>query len=296
VRTNKDDDRKTTKTNKFKQMAEKRKHLSSGGGTPLFDLPDDVEMLAVTKGENRIDIIPYEVSVSNHPEVSKGETWCERTFYIHRGIGPEENWYVCPYKTMGDPCPICEERARLKKDENADEETLKALKPSMRQLFNVLNDDGDVVPWAFPHWNFGMLLEEEVRQSNDDTIGSFYELQGGKTLVVRFKERTSAKGSYLEASRIDFEDRKDIDEDVLKDAFDLDKILVVLSYEELEKSFLGTVASDTDNKDSDKDPDDSRDSRRSHRASRADKDKDDPDPDKDERDTRRRRRSARHED
>jgi hypothetical protein len=84
----------------------------------------DVSLFAPNKeGMKRVDILAYEVGKGN-PEADEGDLHYERTFYVHRRIGSDNNDYVCPNKTAGKKCPICEYRNKLRMDPDADEELI----------------------------------------------------------------------------------------------------------------------------------------------------------------------------
>ncbi len=237
---------------KVKEKIEKKASKQKGYG--LYNLPEGVDFFRPQKpGIYHIDILPYLVTVNNHPEVNSGEVWYERTVYIHFGIGDEQLAYICP-KTIGKKCPICEQRAKLMKDPNADEELIKQLKPRERQLFNVIDLDNEddvnkIKIWEVSNYLFGEFLEEEIK-NGDDENASFFFYEGGKTLKVRFKQESFGDSQFLKTHRIDFEDREDYGKEILKKTVDLDKILIVLSYEGLEKKFLG-IDVDNDEKDTD---------------------------------------------
>jgi hypothetical protein len=83
---------------------------------------------------------------------------------------------------------------------------------------------------------FGRKLEEEIRES-DEANAAFAELSGGKTLKVRWEAKSMGTNKFVEAGRIDFLDREDIDESALDVVVDLDKAMKILPYEEIEKIF-----------------------------------------------------------
>ena len=213
-----------------------------GGGTKFNNLPEGIDFYRPSAGISRLDIIPYVVSVDNHPEgIDKGDIWQVRTILVHYGVGPEEKTYLCR-KTIGKRCPICEYAAKLRKTGEADEETLKSLKPSKRDLYNVIDTedrDKGIQLWEHSYFLFGARLEEELNESDEEYDG--YALPDeGYTLKVRFKEKQLGKSKFYETTRIDFIDRKkQYDDDIVEQATDLDAILNVLSYEELEQIFLG---------------------------------------------------------
>ncbi len=239
---------------RVRKRAETRK---SSGGLSTLDLPEGVELFKPEKGSVEFDIVPYRVSVDTHPEVKKGELWYERTYLAHRNVGPDEQFLVCP-RTIGKRCPICEEHQKLKRDPNAEDEVVDALRAKERELFNVVLKDGDgsVMVLDISTYLFGRMLEEEIRDGDLEVAG-FAELKGGKTLKVRWVEKKMGKQAFVEAGRIDFIDRDDLDEDETLDAVvDLDRILKILSYEEIEKIFQAGAESDDDGKDDDSDDDD----------------------------------------
>jgi preprotein translocase subunit YajC len=76
----------------------------------------------------------------------------------------------------------------------------------------------------------------------------------GRTLTVRFSDATFEGRKYLECTRIDFRERKDMDEDkILKQSPCLDEVLNVLPYEKLNAMFFqleGDGAATEEDKDS----------------------------------------------
>lgn len=239
----------------MRDRVRKRAESHSKGQSTVV-LPDGVERFDVKAGPNILSVIPYEVSVENHSEqVPVSEYWYEKTFGIHYNIGPMDRPRVCPAMTAGKPCPICEEQARLRKDPDADEDTVKALRPKERQLFNVEDPKGDpgvVQILEISYHLFGKQLEEEVQQEDD--LAGFADIEGGKVIRVRFKKKKFGGNSYLEADRFDFKDRKDLSNKILEEALDLDTLVQVPSYEELKKEFEGGAVEDEDD-DTGKDDD-----------------------------------------
>lgn len=235
--------KRTSMRSKVKNRAQERESTAGAG---WMNIDGDVEFFNPKKGRNTFDILPYEVTVDNHPEVAAGELWYQRTVWIHYGIGAEEKSYICPLKTIGKKCPICEHRAQLMKDPDADEDAIKDLKPRERELFNVRHDD-TIKLFTFSYHLFGKQLEEEVREGSDEYAG-FADLEDGYTLKVRFSEKKFGGNKFLEASRIDFTQKDDEDESVLNDVFNLDEILHILSYKDLEKVYWELAEQESEDK------------------------------------------------
>lgn len=224
----------------LRDRVRKRAETHKGGNASTVKLPEGVEWFTPRKGSVVLDILPYRVSIDGHPQAKKGELWYERTFFVHRDIGPEKTQVVCP-STFNKPCPVCEEWRKLRKEEGVDEGTVDALRPKERQLFNVIDVDKDpdkVLVWDVSFHLFGKLLEQEVREGDEDNA-AFCELTNGKSLKVRFDEVKNGKYTFMEASRIDFVDREDYGDDVLELVTDLDKTLVIVDGPTLSKMFNG---------------------------------------------------------
>jgi len=219
-----------------------------------LNLPDGVEWFEEKK-RIKIDILPYEVSVPNHPDgVEPGELWYKMPYKIHFNIGSDNSAFVCP-GTFRKKCPICEYRAQLARKADADEDILAALKPKDRVLYNVISrqrdDDPDIRVWDISYYNFQEMLDEEIAEGDEENA-AFPDLEGGKTLRVRFSQETFKKGKFFRASRIDFDDRDDYDESILDEVVPLDAELNVLPYKELEKRFLELDEGDEDEQEEEK--------------------------------------------
>jgi len=236
---------------KAHKKADKEKNNVSG----YLVLPDDMKSFKLKKGSNEIDILPYEVSVDTHPEQDKGELFYQRTIFVHYNVGPEEQSLLCP-KTLGKnmPCPICKDVAKMYKDPDVDDDTISDIKAKKRELFNVndATEEGeDPQLLEISYYNFGKLLDEEIREGGPD-IGDFAELEGGKTIKVRMGSDTAGSYAFIKATRIDFEDRDDYDEDILDKVADLDAMLVVKSFEEIEAIYNGEAPESTNSSEEQK--------------------------------------------
>jgi len=214
----------------------------------VVKIPDDVEEFSPKKeGTYRIDIIPYVVpdksAAGPNPNAAPGELHYERTFFIHRDIGVDEQRYVCPKRTAGKPCPICEHRKEIMEDPNGDEDLAKALAPKQRQLWNVFDHEEPgkgVKVWEVSYHLFGKQLKREVMHADeDDGYEYFADPEEGMKLRVGMEEQKIGKNSFLEAATIGFKPRtKALPKKVLDGAHPLDNLIIIYPYDKLKTIFL----------------------------------------------------------
>jgi hypothetical protein len=222
---------------RFRKRATEHK-AQGGGGGGYIRLDPDLPFYKPKAGVNLIDIIPYEVSDKKHLDKAEvGELWPRRPIKTHFKIGVDEKSVLCPL-TIGKPCPICAHR----KTANLDEDGKKALLPKDREVMFVVPYDGDgagkLHVWEISYHLFGKMLEEEVEA--DENVAGFYDPKEGLTLKVRFNEKQMGKQKFLEAKRIDFEERDaPISKKILEQVQNLDQCMVIMEYAALERQFLG---------------------------------------------------------
>ena len=125
------------------RSASETKDRASKGNTD-FDriLKAGVKMWKPNDGENRIRILPPTWDGARHFGLD---------VYVHYGVGPDRQSYLCPHKMQEAPCPICEEREQARRDE--DEDYAKELEPKRRVLIYLIDRDHEkegVQAWAMP--------------------------------------------------------------------------------------------------------------------------------------------------
>lgn len=244
--------KKSVFAGKVRHNAEKTR---AGATYGYLNLPKGVGVFSPKpKSKALLDFVPYEVTDPKHPDrdddleiAVPGSLWYRRPFQVHRNIGSNNESVVC-LRSIGKKCPICEARADMIK-QGADKEDTDALKPSKRCLYIVVPREMRKVPEE-PHifdmseYLFQNLLTEELQEDEENEI--FPDPEIGKTLKIRFSASTIGKSKpFAEASRIDFIDRDEpIDEDILDGVPNLDKVLNILSYSQLEKLFLDVDVDD----------------------------------------------------
>jgi hypothetical protein len=239
--------------------AKKDEGFSSGVGVLNFDVIGGYKKELIYKPKrndyNRIDIIPYLVSSKFHPDkLKKGTPDYLLNVKVHRYIGPSNATVICLAAMYGKPCPICEEKEEvLKSLEGATkEEKASKLKPynwSKRAFYCVI--DLELPPEKQEMQIFEEshhLFEKELVMAAATRDGGFIlfsDIEEGKSVDFYAEETTSPYGSFNSYKKMQFEDRKPYDEKVYEEAFPLDEMLIIPSYEEVRNIFYG-VGEDTD--------------------------------------------------
>jgi hypothetical protein len=291
---------KKKKESKFKGKVSRnvtaQQQASSSYG--YLNLPKGINMFKPEPGGRcTLDFMPYIISDKKHLDRNDeyedclvGDLWYKKPFKVHKNVGQEEDSVIC-LKTFGKPCPICEHRAQLAKEGETDKDTLKELAPKDRVLYCVIplsgkDPDGKSYEEK-PHimdmswWLFQDLLNQELEENEDNAV--FPDLEEGLSLKIRWDSSTMGKGKpYAEASRIDFEERDEAyDESILKEIPDLDTVLKVLSYKELEAIFFDTDP-DEDEDDETEDFDEVEDEEEEEKPRRKKKTARKPEPEEDD--------------
>ncbi len=247
---------KSSFRDKVKAAAGKEK--TGGASYGYLNLPKGIKVFSPEPGgKHTLDFIPYEVTDKYHLDrdtdvgiAVPGELWYKKPFKVHRNVGVNEETVVCP-TTFGKPCPICD-YAKKRKDEGAEQDELKALRPSKRNLYAVIpigekKHEESIHVWDSSQFLFQDLLNEELEENDDYLV--FPDLEEGLSLKIRFDKTTFGSSKpFATASRIDFLKRKEgYNEDILEEVPNLDEMLKVLSYKEIDNLFMGEeLAGDED--------------------------------------------------
>ena len=228
---------KSKKKRKLSSARKKAERHSSGFERTLNHTPDGIQYFKLNQGgKKRIEILPFTATADNK-YADKGELHFETTFYCHR-IGADSLPYVCPKRTRGERCPVCEESSRIYNDPDGDEELAKSLRAKERQLLYVLDhDDMDkgVQIWDMSYFLFGKQLDEKINLSDEeDGYDQFFDPDNGLTVKLGVVEDSFAGNKFYKVAAIDFAKRKEaIDADLWEDLPSLDSLLKVHTYDEL---------------------------------------------------------------
>lgn len=215
---------------KFKSIYVKEKQ----GNTPMWKCSED---------EHFIDIIPY-LAGKQHPSVKEGKLAHNLDFFVHRKVGVNEDSYVCLARTYGKKCPICDEQAEIRKQDDYDEKYVKSLNPTRRALYNIVVRDNDketrkgVQLFEVSHWLFEKELAELSKKPRGGGFILYADPDDGKTLCFRKKGNGPTNTEY---KAFQFVDRDEpISDEILDAAVVLDELIHLPTYEEVKNAFFGT--------------------------------------------------------
>lgn len=223
-----------------------KKH--SEGDRTAIKIPSGWGFFKVEKtGTYHLDFAPYIVGNGNKA-ADPGQYYFERTFWCHYKVGPNGLTYICPSKTAGKPCPICEEAnkiyAREDLSKQAKNDMTNNLRAKQRQLFIVKDakvKDDPWKLWEFSYHNFGELLDSLMNDMDEDAdFDRFAHPEKGYTLAISMIEGSTGNNTYKKAGGISFISRKSLGislDDLAESMPCLDDLLIIPTYDTLKKAF-----------------------------------------------------------
>lgn len=132
-------------------------------------LKADVDTFIPPAGDNAVRFLPPTWAEAQHYGVD---------VYVHYGIGPDKNAYLCLDKMKGEACPLCEARSHAA--ENKEEALAKHLRPNMR-----------VIAWAVNRKdeNKGPLVWSMAAGLDKDVVNCSKDQQSGEWLQIDHPEQ-----------------------------------------------------------------------------------------------------------
>jgi hypothetical protein len=217
---------------------------------------EDVEWYQIKEGKNELDIIPYIIKTDNHPQGrEKGKADYKLDIWVHRGVGDQEAKVLCLRQTFNQPCPICEEIKKMIASENYTwkDKEIKDLQAKHREVYNVIDlmeDKPKIKLFDVNHFEFQKEIIEEAEAGGDGEFVTFAELDEGKTIVFRGTEREGKdfKNSFKPKS-FKFVDRDPYDEDIIEEAYPLDALLIIPTYDQVKELLYGAPEKEDDEPD-----------------------------------------------
>lgn len=197
---------------------------------------------ACTEGEHILDVIPY-IAGPNHPSLKEGTVALLLDLFVHRGVGANEDSYVCLSRTFNQPCPICEDQREKRKSGEFSDADLKALNPSRRSVYNAWihdnekEEDKGVQIFEVAQWFFDKHISERSKISRTGEHINYGDPDTGKSIQFKRKGKGAKNTEYLAHTFIDRDYA--IPDEILEQALTLDQIITVPTYEEVYKAHFG---------------------------------------------------------
>jgi len=207
--------------------------------------------------KNAIDIIPFIItqdwyrklrSVSGRPVgLEAGDRDYKLQIPVHRNIGAGNDTYLCLREAFGGPCIVCDEMFEAYKV--GDKAKSSDLRAGWRCFYNIYDYDDaakGIQLFEISFYNFEGTSKNDPQRCNLidkmmlDSGGPmlFSDLEEGKTLVVQFKKMLMGKNDYPQVSEIVFEDRDSYTEDILRQVYPLDAMLIIPRPDEVETAYF----------------------------------------------------------
>lgn len=202
-------------------------------------------------GYQTVNFLPFRIGSLKHPEVAAGRAKVgDYDFvldvFVHRSLGPGKKSFICPQKTYGKPCPVCQEVNRLY--DAGQEDAAKALRASRRAIYavQVVDERGHgedkVRIMDVSHFGFAKdLMTTAASLLRGKGVIPFADLDGGKLVTWKCEEQTIGKnGKWQKATTFQFDDRQEeIPDSLLEQVPSLDEGLVIPTADQLEKAMYG---------------------------------------------------------
>ena len=215
------------------------------------------------------DIIPF-VAGPNWPTtdtiIKPGDETFVLNVYIHKDIGPEGEWILCPKKNYNKRCPVCEYIRTLQKS-GADWDDYKGISAKRRNIYNVMpyttedvdeNEEEGVRVFEVSDFIFGEKLAALSKNPRSGGVVPYASIdEDGKT--IGFTKKLTSYGS--EVSGIYFDERKDakgpysISQELLDQAIELSELLILLPYEKIKEMLDQQLELDGEKSDEPETPD-----------------------------------------
>ena len=222
----------------------------------LFKFPDTVKFTKLAKaGDYAFDFLTHDIKGKNHPAIKDGASLGDSVYiydyWRHMNVGPQKLAVICPAKTLGKKCPICEAAETAAQEFGYKSKEFSNLKPKHRGIYNVALPDSDEVTLLDESYP---LFEQELIKASGNKARrkgkafiKFAELEEGWTVQFTAEKKKLDGYEFNEYSTFDFEHRDEPrNPSILKKTTSPDEFMTVYSYEELTALLNGEdVAAET---------------------------------------------------
>lgn len=249
------------------QMTHARDHVDDKGQRrpEAVDLAGvrGVKYYAPKEGPNTINIVPFVIATNNHPLVRAkkaiiGDLTWSLDIWVHMKVGENEETLLCPKKTYGTKCPICDRVSELYDAAGPKGATDKsawamagALKASRRTYLNVQpfikGEPQELQVFHASHFLFTAELISEATACEDGApIVNFADPVDGTLVKFRGEALEDFNGA-IECKSFKFPERQEELEAGLEDkAIPFDKYLKVLTSEQIASVMYGNASTEAE--------------------------------------------------
>lgn len=191
---------------RHKKAITNQKQASARGS--IFDISKMPKSVRFWKPDKEvthiIDIIPWFASIDINSSIRKDDYLYTFDYWVHKNIGVNKMSYICPSKTHGERCPICEYIAKRLSEGRLSDKDYKALPhPKRRTAYNVwvhTNEEEEnkgIQIWDVPHFFF----EEEIVTLSENPRGGGQDIpfssvfEDGKSIAFIIKKSGTFVGA-----------------------------------------------------------------------------------------------------
>jgi len=220
-----------------------------------FKKVGDVKFYKMKESFNTIDIVPFVIKSKDHPLVyagkkKVGDVCYNLNVWTHSKVGPGNLTVICPKKTYGKPCPICDVASEYYKQGAEKKKEYDATKAKNICYYNII--DCDHPDEGLKVWNVSFYLFEEdmvdkaLNGQKDGTIITFPDPKNGYTIEFRGIKQSGGGYNYTKGTDFTFTKREENLEKWMKKAVSFDEFITVLSADQLEALLNGAGAEEED--------------------------------------------------
>jgi hypothetical protein len=223
-----------------------RKDQGFFGGS-IFQPGAELPMWKCKEGKHYVDIIPY-LAGKNDPLVKEGKASHCLEIWVHYGVGPNDLPFICLLKNYNESCPVCDQREAFKASGEVDEEVLKDLTPKRRTIYNIIcyddrrEEDKGIQIWDVSHFFFEKNVASIAHNPRIGGTITWFDPDKGKQIM--FERRGSGANNTSFIGHALMERDYVISDELLEDAFCLDELIHVPTYEEVELALKGRAGAD----------------------------------------------------
>lgn len=215
-------------------------------------LPEGVGFWKCTSAKHIIGYIPF-IAGPNMPKlfdndpqraIKEGEFIWLVDLWTHGYVGALEHPYVCPAKTNGLPCPICEHlqqnRGTYSKEEYS---RMKATRQTLHLIWCHDNSEEEakgIQIWQIAHYFMEKNLKGIAEQGKGGGTIPYFDPDVGKNVGFT-REGSDRKWTFLHHRFLDR--NAPIPDSILNQSFALDSVIKYASYDEISDAFYGSTDS-----------------------------------------------------